>query len=172
MTSASLVFQDDKSNKFWNVETNGKNLTTSWGRIGTVGQSGSKVYYDETVCDRQAKKLIASKIKKGYVQAITEGLITEMFIMILSGIAERKNEVEFYYRDDKFNKLATIEFVDGSSSHIVLRHYYESGNKKSKHEWKEGKQDGRDLGWYEEGSKRWERVFSGGKLISEKRYNV
>ena len=171
MTSASLVFQDEVSNKFWNLETNGKTFTTNWGRIGTLGQSQIKKFYDAAVCERIAKNKIASKIKKGYVEAITEELITEAFIMILSGIADRRpNSNEIYYRRDKFNKLATIEFVDGDSSHIIFRHYYDNGNKKSEHEWLEGKQHGNDLGWYEDGKKHWERKFSSGKLISEKRY--
>ncbi len=66
--------------------------------------------------------------------------------------------------------MATIEFVDGSSEHIVLRYYYENGKQKSEHEWVNGKQDGRDLGWYENGKEHWERQFSAGKMISEKRY--
>lgn len=170
MISASLVFQDAKSNKFWNLETSGKKFTTSWGRIGTIGQSKTKSFYNNQRCEQEAKKLIASKIKKGYVDAVTEEIITNTFIMILSGVAERRNNNEYYYRDDKFNKLATIEFVDGSSEHIVLRHYYDNGNKKSEHEWKDGRQHGRDIGWYENGNKRWERVFNSGKLIKENRY--
>ena len=170
MASAYLVFQDAKSNKFWNLETNKKEFTTSWGRIGTIGQSKTKKYYSESACEREANKIIASKVKKGYVEAITEALITEAFIMILSGIAERRNENEIYYRNDKFNKLATLEFVDGDSSHIIFRHYYDNGNLKSEHEWVDGKQNGRDCGWYEDGSKRWEREFSNGRMIKEKRY--
>jgi len=170
MASASLVFQDAKSNKFWNLETSGKKFTASWGRIGTFGQSKTKSFYNISTCEYEANKIIASKIKKGYVEAITEELITEAFIMILSGIADRRNDREIYYRTDKFNKLATIEFVEGSSSHIIFRHYYETGNKKSEHEWVDGKQHGNDAGWYEDGSKRWERKFTFGKLIKEKRY--
>jgi len=170
MASAALVFQDAKSNKFWNLETNGKKFTTYWGRIGTAGQSNTKDFYNEAACEYAANKLIASKIKKGYVPAITEDLIREAFIMILSGIAERRNESEIYYRSDKFNKLATIEFVDGSSDHIIFRHYYENGNQKSEHEWVDGKQHGNDSGWYEDGSKKWERKFIKGKLVSEKKY--
>ncbi len=170
MASAALVFQDQKSNKFWNLETDGKKFTTNWGRIGTIGQSKTKSFYSESACERSAQKLIASKIKKGYVEAITEELITEAFIMILSGIADKRNSREIYYRNDKFNKLATIEFVDGDSSHIIFRHYYDNGNQKSEHEWVNGKQHGIDLGWYEDGSKHWERKFVEGKLVKEKRY--
>jgi antitoxin component YwqK of YwqJK toxin-antitoxin module len=90
--------------------------------------------------------------------------------MVLSGIAKRRNDNEIYYRDDKFNKLATIEFVDGSADHIILRHYYDNGNIKSQHEWADNKQHGKDLGWYENGKKHWERKFVSGKLTHEKRY--
>jgi len=170
MITASLVYQDDRSNKFWNLETNGKDFTTSWGRIGTAGQSNTKSFYSEDECKYQANKLIASKVKKGYVPAISEEIIKDTFMCMLSGIAEYKSPGEVYYRNDKFTKLATLEFVNGSLKHIVLRHYYENGNKKSEHEWRSGIQDGRDLGWYENGKKHWERKFSSGKLVSEKRY--
>jgi len=170
MITASLIYQDDRSNKFWNLETNSLSFTTSWGRIGTFGQSQTKTFYDQAKCEREATKLIISKIKKGYTQAITEELVTEYFIMILSGIAKRRNENEVYFRDDKFNKLATIEFVDGDSNHIIFRHYYENGNKKSEHEWLDGKCHGNDYGWYENGNKHWERKFVDGKLIHEQRY--
>lgn len=52
----------------------------------------------------------------------------------------------------------------------MFRHYYDNGNKKSEHSWVDGKQNGKDAGWYEDGSKRWERTFLGGKLAREKRY--
>ena len=170
MISESLVCQDAKSNKFWNIETNDKTYTTSWGRIGTVGQSKKKNFYNKKTCEKEANKLIASKVKKGYDKAVTEELIIETFMMILSGIAEYRNPKELYYRSDKFSKLATIEFVDGSSDNIILRYYYESGKKKSEHEWVNGKQHGNDLGWNEKGKMRWERKFAAGKLIYEKRY--
>ena len=170
MASASLIFQDKRSNKYWNLESTGKTFTASWGRIGTIGQSQTKDFYTKEQCERAALKLIESKIKKGYTPAITEGLITEAFIMILSGIADRRNENEIYYRSDKFNKLATIEFVDGSSKHIIFRQYYENGIKKSECEWADGKQHGKDLGWYEDGAIHWERKFVKGKLKKEKRY--
>ena len=170
MASASLVLQNNKSNKFWNLETNGKSFITSWGRIGTAGQNKTKSFYNEHICELEAKKLIASKIKKGYVNAITEEIIRDTFIMILSGVAERKNEKEFYYRDDKFKKLATIEFVDGDSDHLILRHYYENGQCKSEHEWSNGKSHGNDYGWYENGKKKWYRQFSQGKLINEQKW--
>jgi predicted DNA-binding WGR domain protein len=169
MVAASLVFQDEVSNKFWNIETSGKMFTTTWGRIGTFGQSNSKEFYDNKACEREANKIIASKVKKGYVEAITEDLIKETFMSMLSGIADYKCPGEAYYRNDKFSKLATLEFV-GGLKHIVFRHYYENGNKKSEHEWISGKQDGRDLGWYEDGRRHWERKFSAGKLVSENRY--
>ena len=168
MISEFLVFQDKISNKFWNLEVKDKTFITSWGRIGTAGQSKTKNFYSKPQCERAAKKLIASKVKKGYVKAITEEIVLEVFIMMLSGVAKHRNANEVYYRDDKFNKLATIEFIDGSD-HIILRHYYENGNKKSEHEWVDGKQHGKDLGWHENGKKHWERRFVSGKLTYEKR---
>lgn len=64
MASAALVFQDAKSNKFWNLETNGKKFTTSWGRIGTIGQFKTKSFYNSTRCEMEAKKLLLLKSKR------------------------------------------------------------------------------------------------------------
>ena len=35
-------FSDGKSNKFWQIELSGNSFTTTYGRIGTDGQSTTK----------------------------------------------------------------------------------------------------------------------------------
>lgn len=60
---------DGKSNKFWEIIPGGKGFTIRYGRIGTVGQSQTKTFADETVCHREAFKLIQEKIRKGYLKS-------------------------------------------------------------------------------------------------------
>ena len=160
-----LVCQNNVSNKFWEIEINGNSFQTHWGRIGTAGQSTVKTYYDSYSCQHEAQKLIASKRKKGYVDAITPELLQEAFIRMFSGIAEYKSPGEFYYSDDKFHKMATIQFLDGGSDHLVLRHYYDNGRKKSETEWVDGKKNGFDIGWYWDGSIEWKREYKDGKIV-------
>lgn len=59
-------FSDDKSNKFWEIQLEGKSVTTHWGRIGTDGQTKSKGYGSDDEAKKEYDKAIASKVKKGY----------------------------------------------------------------------------------------------------------
>ena len=45
-------FSEGSSNKFWEIELQGKAFTATWGRIGTKGQSTTKTFGS----DAQAKK--------------------------------------------------------------------------------------------------------------------
>lgn len=54
------------SSKFWEVETDGRQVKVRYGRIGTNGQSQTKSFTSETAADEQAKKQIAAKLSKGY----------------------------------------------------------------------------------------------------------
>ncbi|ACU61797.1 WGR domain-containing protein [Chitinophaga pinensis] len=64
---ARFIYQDEKSNKFWDIETNGTDLTVQYGKVGTTGQSQTKQFASEEECKKAADKLIAEKTKKGYV---------------------------------------------------------------------------------------------------------
>jgi predicted DNA-binding WGR domain protein len=39
-----------------------------FGKVGTEGQTQTKTFSNEAECQKQAEKLIAEKIKKGYVE--------------------------------------------------------------------------------------------------------
>ena len=62
----NLIFQDDSSNKFWRISVESSTLTVIYGRIGTTGRSDSKVFQSDIEAEKEANKLIAEKIKKGY----------------------------------------------------------------------------------------------------------
>jgi predicted DNA-binding WGR domain protein len=59
-------FSEGSSNKFWDVRIEGTSVVTTYGRIGTDGQSTMKDYDSEEQAQKEYDKLIASKTKKGY----------------------------------------------------------------------------------------------------------
>lgn len=62
----SLVFQEGSSNKFWRARALGTVLEVNWGRVGTAGQSQSKVYDSPQDCLDELNKQATAKRKKGY----------------------------------------------------------------------------------------------------------
>lgn len=64
-----LVFQDEKSNKFWQLEQSGSGFTVTFGKIGTAGQSQTKEFASAEDAQKEAEKLANSKRKKGYTDA-------------------------------------------------------------------------------------------------------
>lgn len=61
-----LTFQDETSDKFWQIDTEGNTFTVVFGRRGTKGQSQKKSFDSAERCEKEAMKLIAEKRKKGY----------------------------------------------------------------------------------------------------------
>jgi DNA ligase-1 len=54
------------SSKFWEVEVAGAEMTVRFGRIGTAGQSKTKAFATAEAASREADKLVAEKLGKGY----------------------------------------------------------------------------------------------------------
>jgi predicted DNA-binding WGR domain protein len=59
-------FSEGSSNKFWEINLSGKSFTTTYGKIGTSGQTTIKSWKDNAEAKTQYDKLIAEKTKKGY----------------------------------------------------------------------------------------------------------
>lgn len=59
-------FSEGSSNKFWQIDLDGTSFTTTYGRIGTDGQTTMKEYDSEEKAKKEYDKLIAEKVKKGY----------------------------------------------------------------------------------------------------------
>src|SRR5450755_1882071 len=59
-------FSEGSSNKFWEINLSGKSFTTTYGKIGTSGQTTIKSWKDNAEAKTQHDKLIAEKSKKGY----------------------------------------------------------------------------------------------------------
>jgi predicted DNA-binding WGR domain protein len=54
------------SSKFWEITLDGSSFTTTYGRIGTSGQSTLKEFASPEVAKTEHDKLVAEKVKKGY----------------------------------------------------------------------------------------------------------
>ena len=66
MPVRKFEYSDGKSHKFWNVLQKGSSVTTTYGRIGTDGQSKTKDLADTAAAKKELEKLIKQKTSKGY----------------------------------------------------------------------------------------------------------
>jgi len=62
-------FSEGSSNKFWQIDLSGKSFTTTYGKIGTGGQTTVKSFKTDAEAKKEYDKLIAEKVKKGYEPA-------------------------------------------------------------------------------------------------------
>jgi predicted DNA-binding WGR domain protein len=67
MDYRSLRYTDEKSDKFWSIALTGCSHTVNYGRYGTDGQTQTKEFPTEDAARKSYDKLIAEKLKKGYV---------------------------------------------------------------------------------------------------------
>jgi predicted DNA-binding WGR domain protein len=93
-----LIYKDDVSNKFWKINVKGKVFTVTYGKVGSIGAVKTKVFESENLCQKEANRLIQSKLKKGYVgaalsaQVIKESTMTESLFWELVETAGKKGE--------------------------------------------------------------------------------
>ena len=57
------------SRKFWQVRREDTVVVIAFGRIGTTGQSQSKPFADAERAQAEIEKLVAEKLRKGYLEA-------------------------------------------------------------------------------------------------------
>jgi predicted DNA-binding WGR domain protein len=61
------------SSKFWEIRLEGSAFTVTFGRIGTAGQTQQKSLADAEKAQKEHDKLVAEKLKKGYVEVGAAG---------------------------------------------------------------------------------------------------
>lgn len=64
--NARVELVKGKSAKFWEVAQNGAEVTVTFGRIGTSGQTQRRSYNDSAAAEADAQRQLNSKLKKGY----------------------------------------------------------------------------------------------------------
>lgn len=62
----AFEFIDEKSHKFWWIETSENKFVVNYGKIDSIGKYEIKEWDSVEECEKQATKLINSKIRKGY----------------------------------------------------------------------------------------------------------
>jgi predicted DNA-binding WGR domain protein len=68
MTTREFRFSEGTSNKFWRIHVDGTTHTIVFGRVGSAGQTQTKEYGTGDEAARAAEKLVAEKLRKGYVE--------------------------------------------------------------------------------------------------------
>lgn len=87
---ARYEYNDEKSSKFWEIEQDGHEFTVRYGRIGSDGQSKTKLFDDAATATKEAEKLIRSKTKKGY-ELVPETPSEESAAAVASGSSDERN---------------------------------------------------------------------------------
>lgn len=67
-----FIYQDAKSDKFWDIEFEGTTQTVVYGKTGTAGREAVKEFATAEECTKESEKLITQKLKKGYTE-LAEG---------------------------------------------------------------------------------------------------
>ncbi len=61
-------FEQGTSSKFWRIALAGSELTVTFGRIGSTGQSNLKTFETVGRAEREMEKLVSEKLRKGYIE--------------------------------------------------------------------------------------------------------
>jgi predicted DNA-binding WGR domain protein len=61
-------FVEGTSNKFWEIKLEGTSFQTKYGKIGTDGTVTQKDWDSDEKAKKEYDKLIAEKVKKGYLK--------------------------------------------------------------------------------------------------------
>ena len=64
----SFIYQDAKSDKFWDIDFEGTTQTVVYGKTGTARREAVKEFATPEECTKESEKLILQKLKKGYTE--------------------------------------------------------------------------------------------------------
>lgn len=73
MSFREFEYADGKSFKFWKIELQGGAVVTRYGRIGSEGQETKKSFDTPEKAQKEYDKLVAEKLRKGYVEKTGSG---------------------------------------------------------------------------------------------------
>lgn len=88
----TLIFKDDTSDKFWNIEMSGNEYTITFGKTGTSGTSKTTSMDSEDLCLKEVEKLAQQKLKKGYVNSNGESATIKSTPAVPKVAPQQKNE--------------------------------------------------------------------------------
>lgn len=89
----TFVFNDGKSNKFWNIALQGTSFTVTFGKVGTKGQTQTKDFPDEDKAGNAYDKLVAEKLDKGYVETTVKPSASPLRQSLEQALAEDPDDL-------------------------------------------------------------------------------
>ncbi len=124
-----FVNQVGMSNKFWNIETEGMTQIVTFGKINTPGREVVKVFLTAKECETETKKLILSKVSRGYFEIKESEDIPEKIEMT----DEEAEKLFFWNPIDKSNKHKNSHWSEYDiDEHLENLTELLSGNSKQK----------------------------------------
>ncbi|UOK58907.1 DUF4240 domain-containing protein [Bacillus sp. OVS6] len=124
-----LIFNAGASNKFWKIKAEENSYTITYGKIGTGGAVKTKTFGSAEICQKEAEKLIQSKLKKGYIPSEeSEGIIKESAMIdkafwdLLKWVKSKAedSEEQIEYLIDYLSKLSVKDLIKFDS---ILNQY-------------------------------------------------
>ena len=117
-----FINQNDLSDKFWNIEYEGEEQIVHYGKIGTAGREMTKKFASEEECQKESEKLIAQKMKKGYVEVSPNEEIPAKIEMIEEEKAEflfwEAIEKSYKYNKKKWDAYDVEEHLEKLTSYL------------------------------------------------------
>lgn len=114
----TLYYKDNKSDKFWKIEVNENTHTVTYGKIGSNGMSKTKEFDNDETALKDAEKLIASKIKKGYQEK-----------------KEDSSEEVIHYEDDNsaeiivdMDNVGSVRLALEAMTHLMDKYFDDGGS--------------------------------------------
>jgi uncharacterized protein (TIGR02996 family) len=89
----TFTYSDAKSHKFWNIELQGSQLTVTYGRIGTAGQTQTKAFKDAAAAQKEHDKLVKEKLAKGYVETAAAAAPSPTQLALEQALAEDPDDL-------------------------------------------------------------------------------
>lgn len=127
-----LIYQNSSSHKFWRINVIGNSFTVIYGKVGTVGAIQTKQFDSPEKCEKEANKLINSKLKKGYIIAentediIKESTMTEELFWELIGSAKKKGDDPEEQVEWLISHLSRKPVRDIIEFDFILQNYHHS----------------------------------------------
>lgn len=76
----AFVYKDEKSYKFWWIDYSDCIFAVNYGKYGSIGKFELKEFDTKEDCQKEAEKLIRSKMKKGYVEDENFNFMDRLYI--------------------------------------------------------------------------------------------
>ena len=102
-----LKLIDGTSDKFWQIEAVNNSFTVTYGRNRTNGVSQTKTFNSDAQCLKEAEKILAEKIKKGYSEDGESGVVS------ISTKPKTEKQFDLQAILDEYDTLIKTSNLDG-----------------------------------------------------------